>query len=305
MTSRTISVVITTRNEERNIATCIHGCLNQTFQPKEIIVIDNNSTDNTLRIAQDLGAVVLTHGPERSAQRNLGLLKIATGDVTIFLDADMTPTETLFESCMEYLQPPVVALYIDEWILGASLLARLRRYERSFYSGTAIDGVRCFRRADFVRIGGFDETLPPGPEDWDLDIRFEQIGKLALIPNSGGSAGKIATQLARRTNSKLPHDFVGLLHNEAHLRYHTYLKKKAYYVEGLSAYVDKWGSSHYRVMKQLSVRYRLVTVFLEKERYKEIIRHPFLAAGMLFLRLSVAATYLTTRFRRRRALYRS
>lgn len=295
MTAKTLSVVIPTRNEEQNIRTCILGCLNQSLLPKEIIVVDNTSTDKTAHIAQDLGARVLNFGPERSAQRNFGLLQCATGDAAIFLDADMTPTETLFESCLRHLVSPVVALYIDEFILGGSAFSRIRRFERSFYSGTVIDGVRCFRRDDFVRIGGFDESLPPGPEDWDLDIRFEKIGKLALLPNSGGTLGDVATHLASQTNSKVPTDFVGVLHNEAYFQFQTYLRKKAYYVPGLSVYKEKWGDCHPRVSKQLSGLYRVVTVFLELGRYKQLIKHPFLTIGMLFLRVSVAITYLRCR----------
>lgn len=295
MTAKTLSVVVSTRNEEQNIRTCILGCLNQSLLPKEIIVVDNNSTDNTARIAQDLGANVLNFGPERSAQRNFGLLQHATGDAAIFLDADMTPTETLFESCLRHLISPVVALYVDELILGNSMFSRIRRFERGFYSGTVIDGVRCFRRDDFVRIGGFDESLPPGPEDWDLDIRFAEIGRMALLPNSGGTLGKIATHLASQTNSKVPTDFVGVLHNEAHLQVRTYLRKKAYYVPGLSAYKEKWGEGHPRVSRQLSGLYRVVTIFVELGRYKQLIKHPFLTTGMLLLRVSVAVTYLLSR----------
>lgn len=50
-----LSVLILAKNEERNIADCIKSC---NFA-KEIIVIDDNSTDNTKNIALDLGAVVI------------------------------------------------------------------------------------------------------------------------------------------------------------------------------------------------------------------------------------------------------
>ena len=50
-----VSVLILAKNEERNIADCIKSC---NFA-KEIIVIDDNSTDATKQIAIDLGAVVI------------------------------------------------------------------------------------------------------------------------------------------------------------------------------------------------------------------------------------------------------
>ena len=91
-----LSVVITTRNEEANIANCIHsfdGCRDDV----EVIVVDNSSTDRTKEIASALGAQVLDKGPERCAQRNLGW-QSASADWVVILDADMIlPRETLDE----------------------------------------------------------------------------------------------------------------------------------------------------------------------------------------------------------------
>ena len=44
-----VSVLIPARNEEKNIEKCIKGILAQDYQNKEIIVLDDNSTDNTYR----------------------------------------------------------------------------------------------------------------------------------------------------------------------------------------------------------------------------------------------------------------
>ena len=53
-----LSVVITTRNEEANIANCIRS-FDGRRDDVEIIVVDNSSTDRTKEIAAELGAVVL------------------------------------------------------------------------------------------------------------------------------------------------------------------------------------------------------------------------------------------------------
>jgi glycosyltransferase involved in cell wall biosynthesis len=45
----------------------------------EIIVVDNNSGDRTKEISADFIDKVYNVGPERSAQRNHGLLKVAVG----------------------------------------------------------------------------------------------------------------------------------------------------------------------------------------------------------------------------------
>ncbi len=67
-----VSVIVTTKNEERNIENCLKSIRNQTYKNIEIIVVDNNSDDRTKEIAKKYTAQVFNHGPERSAQRNLG-----------------------------------------------------------------------------------------------------------------------------------------------------------------------------------------------------------------------------------------
>lgn len=295
MTAPTVSVVITTRNEERNIPNVVAACKEQTYAVSEIIVIDNHSADRTCEIADELGAIVRTYGPERSAQRNYGIIHVATGDVVLFLDADMTPTASVVEMCVKTLTPDVIALHIDEYILGSSIFARIRRFERSFYSGTSIDGVRCFRRKDFISVGGFDEALPPGPEDWDLDLRFAQAGVLTTVTNHGGQVGPTATLIATATSSKVPTDYVGVLHNESRLTVGEYVQKKRYYTPGLRAYSSKWGQDHPVVKKQLSPTYRLFTVFLEHGKYRTIFRHPLLTIGMMTLRAVIAMMFLCNR----------
>ena len=86
-----MSVIITTKNEERNIANCIESILNShhslpiTHHSVEIIVVDNNSTDKTKEIIRSFCRCeakpkqshiqLYNFGPERSAQRNFGVEK--------------------------------------------------------------------------------------------------------------------------------------------------------------------------------------------------------------------------------------
>ena len=82
-----LTVVVTTKNEEANIAACLDA-----FAPfrgeLELIVVDNSSPDRTREIAAEHGATVLVQGPERCAQRNRGWRE-AKGAFVMFVDADM------------------------------------------------------------------------------------------------------------------------------------------------------------------------------------------------------------------------
>lgn len=87
-----ISVVILTKNEEKNIEECLRAlgwC-------DEIVVIDDYSEDKTVEISKKLGARVYKHhlNNDFAKQRNFGLKK-AKGEWVLFIDADERITPEL------------------------------------------------------------------------------------------------------------------------------------------------------------------------------------------------------------------
>lgn len=88
-----ISVIVPFLNEQKYIATCINSLLNQNFPSKEyeLIFIDNNSTDNSYKIAKSLlrpqDKLLKEKTPNVYAARNTGL-KHAKGEILAFTDAD-------------------------------------------------------------------------------------------------------------------------------------------------------------------------------------------------------------------------
>jgi dolichol-phosphate mannosyltransferase len=80
-----VSVVIPTRNEEPTIAEIIEGCRPYA---DELLVIDGHSTDKTREIAKEHGArVEFDHGKGKGEALRTAL-KIAKGDIVVFIDAD-------------------------------------------------------------------------------------------------------------------------------------------------------------------------------------------------------------------------
>ena len=77
----TISIVVTTKNEENNIRNCLGSINSQTYPADkiELIVVDNYSTDKTKEYALRFTDLVFDMGPERNTQRNFGMLNVATG----------------------------------------------------------------------------------------------------------------------------------------------------------------------------------------------------------------------------------
>ena len=70
-----VSVIVPTKNSEQFLEKCLDSIKKQTYKRVEIIVVDNNSTDNTKKIARKFTNKVFNKGPERSAQMNFGAKK--------------------------------------------------------------------------------------------------------------------------------------------------------------------------------------------------------------------------------------
>ena len=311
-----VAVVVTTKNEEKNIANCLESIKGQTWRNIEVIVVDNNSTDNTQAIAKNYTDKVYTKGPERSAQRNYGIIEKARGDYVLFLDADMIITPYLVENCVKFIEKEnCVALYLKEIVLGKKYFSRVRRFEREFYDGTVVDGARFFKREAFISVRGFDETLN-GPEDWDLDKKFKQKGKIILLPPytnllkakcelpKESQSGLIENNqinfpqifinlknLIEKYGVKCEKNFNGLYHNEAEFQLLKYLKKKSYYTKDFEVYINKWGKSDHEIKKQFSFLYRYFWVFIENGKWEKLIKRPDLALGMYFLRIFVGIIF--------------
>ena len=123
-----VSVIVTTRNEEWNIASCLKSVFEQSYQKEnmEVIVVDNNSGDETKKIAESfrrestlLNLQIFNQGPERSAQRNYGAEK-SSGKYIIYLDADMILSPDVISECVGELEKnnKIAALRVPEIIVG-------------------------------------------------------------------------------------------------------------------------------------------------------------------------------------------
>jgi glycosyltransferase involved in cell wall biosynthesis len=94
-----VSVVIPVRNGERFLAEAIESALGQSRPPREVIVVDDGSSDSTSEVAQAFAARV-RHVPQpplgvaAALNRGVGL---ARGDLLAFLDADDTWTHDKLE----------------------------------------------------------------------------------------------------------------------------------------------------------------------------------------------------------------
>ena len=95
------SIIIPVKNTEKYIKKCIESIKKQTYKDYEIIVINDNSTDNSMNIVKEYKDITIIEndikgiGPSRA--RNLGVTK-SKGEYILFLDSDDYYEEKLLEN---------------------------------------------------------------------------------------------------------------------------------------------------------------------------------------------------------------
>ncbi|HUO06390.1 MAG TPA: glycosyltransferase family 2 protein [Candidatus Binataceae bacterium] len=140
-----ISLITITRDEERLIG----QCLKSAWFCDEKLVIDSNSTDNTVAIARDLGADVTVHEFTNYVTQKQMALDRAHGDWVLLMDADEQATHLLGEEILRTIAAPDAA---DGYHIRRILYHLGHYYSHSIYPDTP---VRLFRR-DHGHIGGRD-----------------------------------------------------------------------------------------------------------------------------------------------------
>jgi glycosyltransferase involved in cell wall biosynthesis len=188
-----VSFVIPALNEERFIRRCLDSIYKLTLPAGvsgvEVIVVDNESTDRTAEICQELGAKVVSTPPGRASRaRNRGA-SIATGTWIAFIDADCEVLPDWLEQCLPLLSDnKVVAVGCRvippstsrAWV--ACALARISP-PRPADATTCVKWIASagllLARSDFIAIGGFDEGMATC-EDCDLGYRLSEQGSLLV-----------------------------------------------------------------------------------------------------------------------------
>jgi glycosyltransferase involved in cell wall biosynthesis len=175
-----ISVIIPVFNGERFIAEAIQSVLAQNYEPLEIIVVDDGSTDGTAEVVKILGEKIRYIFQENggiAAARNTGL-RAASGDYIAFLDAD-----DLF--CNDKLN-----LQLKQFDLYVSLGIALGYISRCNFTGQNTDheladhsdksfllslGSMLISKSVFHQIGNFDLEMKQA-EDLDFFFRVKEAG---------------------------------------------------------------------------------------------------------------------------------
>lgn len=183
-----VSVVIPVRDCAAYIEAAVASALAQTVPPREVIVVDNGSTDASAALAAAFGApvTVLEQLPAGNAPaaRNAGV-RHATGAALAFLDADDTWSPARLERGLEALGEADLVFGRVEELHSPELTAAQRAAlppARGVVPGRVITTL-LVARATFDRVGPFDEDLRAADFlDWLARARALGLTERMLAP---------------------------------------------------------------------------------------------------------------------------
>jgi len=169
-----VSIIIPTYNSAAHLERCLQSVKEQTYENIEIIVVDRDSHDATIEIAQRYARVV-QGGQERSSQFNLGA-SLARGDYFYRIDSDFELEPKVVEACVAAINAGADMVAIPNRSVGERYWQRVRQLERDAYlNDELIVAARFWCREAFEAVSGFDETLV-ACEDYDLHNRMIAAG---------------------------------------------------------------------------------------------------------------------------------
>jgi len=263
-----VSVVIPAHNAGWCIRRAVDSALGQDYARREVIVVNDGSTDDTRSVLEAYGDAI-TRIDQRnagmSAARNAGI-RAASGAYVAFLDADdawlpgkLSRQVELMESRPEVGFCSTAARVEDDqgrllnaWPCssgGTDILATLFAHNAAIAGGTSAVMVRS---SLFERVGLFDERLR-GFEDPDLWLRLAAVSRYACIDETlvvvlrrEGSVSRnveamraSALHSLRKNRTLLPASLRGAFWRDCMARVYTDYAKAAYRAGRLSAaYAD-------------------------------------------------------------------
>ena len=189
-----ISIVIPTFNRIGSLPRALDSALNQTYQPSEIIVVDNGSSDGTTKLLRERYPSIRLLIEKKlgvSAARNKGI-RYSKFQWIALLDSDDAWDKTKLEKQKNALassQDHFRLVHTDEiWIRNGNKFNQMKKHQK--FGGDIFNNclsLCCISPSSvlinkniFKEVGYFDESLPVC-EDYDLWLKICSQEKILFI----------------------------------------------------------------------------------------------------------------------------
>jgi glycosyltransferase involved in cell wall biosynthesis len=182
------TIVVPAYNEERYIARTVRALQNVQYGSYEVFVVENGSTDNTLRVAKQFASrtIHILHSARKgvSAARNLGASHAsAKCDWLVFLDADTVVGPTFLMELNAQLRANKTSVYGTTMLLPLESTDRAQRWFRVVNYVNRLMHISCaiqLARKDAFDQVRYDEQLAVA-EDHRLFLQLSRFGKFFML----------------------------------------------------------------------------------------------------------------------------
>lgn len=182
--SLSISIIIPAYNEEKDILRCVMSCINSSYHNKQIIVVDDGSTDFTFRILKQIQSryqkliIVKQENQGKASAINNGIFNYATGDLIMILDSDSYIENNSLDNIIKHFQNPyLIALSSNVRIIKPKTFIELVQ-KLEYLLGYRLKGAEQFLGIEYI-IGGIGSTFRSeaikAVGGYDLDSVTEDI----------------------------------------------------------------------------------------------------------------------------------
>jgi len=199
-----ISIIVVTYNSLEDIQSCIRSIQAKTPTPYELIIIDNNSSDETakyIKTIKDIKLILNTENKGFSAATNQGI-NISTGDYIVLLNPDTIVTKNWAHRMITHFHPGVGAVGpISNYVAGRQKIKHYVKFDRNKPLHIDTLAERCYaenlgrnaatklligfclmiKRDVMEKVGLLDEDLFLGSDDLEYSHRLQRQGFKLLV----------------------------------------------------------------------------------------------------------------------------
>jgi GT2 family glycosyltransferase len=188
-----LAVIIPAFNASKTICLCLQSVLRSGIAVRDVVVVDDGSTDSTFSLAREFGVQVAQQarsGP--AAARNLGV-GMVDADIVFFLDSDCTLAVDALDRVVRFFSenPQIDALIgsYDDLPADSNVLSQYKNLmhhrvhqDSAGQTQTFWSACGAIRRDAFVAVGGFEEKFSRASvEDIHLGYRLRDAGFLTVL----------------------------------------------------------------------------------------------------------------------------
>lgn len=177
-----LAVIILCYNHGKYLPRSIESAINQNSSDYEIIIVNDGSTDNTQQIAESYAqkyekiSVIRQDNGGLSSARNTGI-RNTQSEYILLLDADDWISSTYVSEAIAYMDAhPECYVFMPkvQWHDACNgttgIYSEYSSYRNALLYGQNAHNV--FRKSHCIAVGGFDESMRKGIEDWEFFVRY-------------------------------------------------------------------------------------------------------------------------------------